>query len=327
MLAAAVFGAQDGPPPPEAEPEDSFDDELPLGDLPLPGDDLDLPLPGMDEISYDETEYLAEDEVILPVFGKIRSSDIGLPLFTIAIGLIDGFNPCAMWVLLFLLSILVNLQDRKKILIVAGTFVLVSGIAYFLFMAAWLTFFMYAGMLRWIQILLGVLAVVVGTIHVKDFFAFKKGVSLSIPESAEPTIYKRARQIVTAENLWGALVGAAVLATLVNIVELLCTAGLPAIYTEVLTMQDLPTWKYYAYLGLYILAYMFDDALMVTVVTVTLGKRKMQENEGRWLKLISGLVILILGVVMLFKPDWLDGASEEEPVDVPVVESTEDTLL
>ena len=188
---------------------------------------------------------------------------------------------------------------------IAGVFVLVSGLAYFAFMAAWLNVFVLLGYLRPVQLTLGVLAIIVGTIHIKDFFAFKKGVSLSIPESAKPGIYARARKIITAETLWGAMLGATVLAVLVNIIELLCTAGLPALYTNVLMMQDFPTWKNYAYLGLYNLAYMFDDSIMVTIAVITLGKRKLQEKEGRWLKFVSGALIFTLGVLMIFKPNWL----------------------
>ena len=241
----------------------------------------------------------------LPVFGELTASQVGMPAFTIAIGLVDGFNPCAMWVLLFLLSLLVNLKSRAKMFAIAALFVLISGLAYFAFMVAWLEVLLLIGYLRGVQITLGVLATTVGAIHIKDFFAFKKGISLSIPESAKPGIYARARKIVTAESLWGAMIGATVLAVLVNIVELLCTAGLPALYTGILTMQNYPAWKNYAYIGLYNVAYMFDDSVMVIIAVVTLGRRKLQEKEGRWLKLISGLLIFTLGVVMLFKPEWL----------------------
>lgn len=165
--------------------------------------------------------------------------------------------------------------------------------------------FLLVGLLRPVQITLGLLGMVVGAIHVKDFFAFKKGVSLSIPESAKPVIYARTRAIITAKNIAGAILGAITLAALVKVIELLCTAGLPALYTEVLSSYQLPIWKNYAYLSLYIVAYMFDDSLMVAIVVSTLGKHKLQETEGRWLKLISGLVIIALGFVVLIKPDWL----------------------
>ncbi len=307
----------DLPPPPAGNnlppPPIPFDDDLPIpeGDSgglgPPPGDDAPLPDFEDGESSSNplDGERLDEDEVELPLFGRLTASKIGMPIFTVAIGLVDGFNPCAMWVLMFLLSLLVNLKSRKKMFAIACIFVLVSGLAYFAFMAAWLNVFVLLGYLRPVQLTLGVLAVIVGAIHIKDFFAFKKGVSLSIPESAKPGIYARARKIITAETLWGAMLGATVLAVLVNIIELLCTAGLPALYTNVLMMQDYPDWKNYAYLGLYNLAYMFDDSIMVIIAVITLGKRKLQEKEGRWLKFVSGALIFALGVLMIFKPNWL----------------------
>ena len=248
-----------------------------------------------------------EEAVDVPWLGRLDPRRLGMPLFTVAIGLVDGFNPCAMWVLLLLLSILVNLRDRTKILAIAGTFVLVSGAAYFAFMAAWLSVFEWIGMLRPVQLALGGLAVVIGLVHVKDFFAFKQGPSLSIPEAAKPGIYARIRRIVNAENLPAAIGAAFVLAVLVNLVELLCTAGLPALYTGILTQRGYSTAARYGYLGLYIAAYMFDDALMVAGVVLSLARFKLQETGGRWLKLVSGSVVLALGLTMLFKPEWLEG--------------------
>lgn len=238
-------------------------------------------------------------------FGELRARDLGLPLFTIAIGLLDGFNPCAMWVLLFLLSLLVNLQDRRKMALIAGTFVLVSGVIYFAFMAAWLNVFLLIGLSRGIQIVLGGVALFVGAVNVKDCFALDRGISLSIPESAKPGFYARVRGILQAEHLAGAMVGIVILAGLVNMIELLCTAGFPALYTQILTMQQLPSWEYYGYLGLYNLAYILDDSLMVTIAVITLSRRKLSYDAGRWLKLLGGTVMVSLGMLLILKPDWL----------------------
>ena len=238
-------------------------------------------------------------------FGELRVRDLGLPLFTIVIGLLDGFNPCAMWVLLFLLSLLVNLRDRLKMALIAGTFVAVSGLAYFAFMTAWLNMFLLIGLSRPIQIGFGVIALLVGVVNVKDFFALRHGISLSIPESAKPGLYARIRRILQADNLAAALAGIVILAGLVNLIELLCTAGFPALYTQILTLHQMPAWEYYSYLGLYNLAYIFDDSLMVTIAVVTLSRRKLQERAGRWLKLTSGLVMVGLSAVLLLQPEWL----------------------
>jgi glutaredoxin len=260
---------------------------------------------GLDRVAREGAAATAIDSIRTRWFGELRVEQLGLPLFTIAIGLLDGFNPCAMWVLLFLLSLLVNLRDRLKMALIAGTFVAVSGLLYFAFMAAWLNVFLLIGLSRAVQIGLGGVALFVGAVNVKDFFALHHGISLSIPESAKPGLYARIRAVVQAEHLLGALVGVVILAALVNMIELLCTAGFPAVYTHILTMQALPAWEYYGYLGLYNLAYIFDDSVMVTVAVLTLTRTRLQERAGRWLKLISGLAMAGLGAVLLLQPKWL----------------------
>ncbi len=245
------------------------------------------------------------DRVHLPLLGETRPDELGLPLFTIVVGLLDGFNPCAMWVLLFLLSLLVHVKSRARMALIAGTFVVVSGAVYFAFMAAWLSLFMLIGASRWVQVGLGLVALGIGAIHVKDFFAFGKGPSLSIPESAKPGIYAKVRRIIHAENLPAALALVVSLAVGVNLVELLCTAGLPAVYTQVLAAHDVSTGERYLYLALYNLAYMADDTVMVIIGIVTLSRTKLQERGGRVLKLVSGAVMLVLGLLLLVAPELL----------------------
>ncbi len=241
----------------------------------------------------------------LPFIGELDAARLGLPAFTLALGLLDGFNPCAMWVLLFLLSLLVRLRDRRRMALIAGTFVLVSGAVYFAFMAAWLNLFLAVGLTPLVRGALALLALVIGAINVKDFFAFGRGLSLSIPESAKPGLYARMRRVVQAPSLTLSLLSVTALALLVNLVELLCTAGLPALYTSVLARHALDATARYGYLALYIAGYIADDALMVGTAVLALGSGKLGERGGRVLKLISGLVMLALGLVMLFRPDWL----------------------
>lgn len=231
--------------------------------------------------------------------------DWGLPLFTLAMGLLDGFNPCAMWVLLFLLSLLVRLQDRRRMAMIAGTFVLVSGLVYYAFMAAWLNVFLAVGLSGPVRIGLAVLALMIAAVNLKDGLWGIGQVSLSIPATAKPGVYARMRQVMQAPSMSLAMVAVAGLALAVNFVELLCTAGLPAMYTAVLTQQQLGAGEHYGYLALYILGYIADDSLMVGTAALALSHSKLSEVAGRRLKLISGVVMLILGCVMLFRPEWL----------------------
>jgi hypothetical protein len=252
-----------------------------------------------------EQEAIDSERVETALFGTLSVSNLGLPLFTLAMGLLDGFNPCAMWVLLFLLSLLVHIQNRKRMVLIAGTFVLVSGAVYYAFMAAWLNVFLLIGIstaLRWV---LGGMALAIGGLNVKDFFIWQRGFSLSIPDSSKPDLYARMRAVLATDRLLPALVAVASLAVMVNFIELLCTAGFPAIYTAILVQQDLSPINYYAYLGLYILGYLADDSLMVATAVIALSSRKLTEQTGRWLKLISGVVMLGLGGMMILRPEWL----------------------
>ncbi|MFO7550298.1 MAG: glutaredoxin family protein [Haliea sp.] len=239
------------------------------------------------------------------LFGSLSVAKLGLPLFTLAIGLLDGFNPCAMWVLLFLLSMLVRLQSRRRMALVAGTFVLASGAVYYLFMAAWLNLFLVIGLTAWLRYGLAALALLIAAVNIKDAIRPGRGLSLSIPEAAKPGLYRRMRSVINSDTLLLSLPAVALLAIVVNFVELLCTAGFPALYTAILTQQDLPSAAYYGYLALYILGYIADDALMVALAVIALGNRKLSERGGRQLKLLSGLVMLGLGTVMLLQPGWL----------------------
>jgi hypothetical protein len=236
----------------------------------------------------------------------VSLSDLGLPLFTIAIGLLDGFNPCAMWVLLFLLSLLAGLKDRRRMVLIAGTFVVVSGLVYYAFLAAWLNVFLLIGLSRTAQVILGLAAMVVGGLNVKEFFfALGRAPSLSIPASVKPGLMDRMRAVARAEHLGAGMAAVAALAVLVNLVELLCTAGFPAVYTAILSRQGLSGPAWFGYLALYDLAYIVDDSLVVGAAVFTFSRRRLQEREGRWLKLAGGLVMLALAVAMLLFPDAL----------------------
>ena len=238
-------------------------------------------------------------------FGGLTVDRLGLPVFTLALGLLDGFNPCAMWVLLFLLSLLVRLRDRRRMALIAGTFVLTSGAIYYAFMAAWLNVFLAVGFSQPVRVGLALLALVIGAVNLKDFVAPGRGPSLGIPAAARPGLVARMASLRDTQALPAMLLGVAALAIVVNLVELLCTAGLPAVYTAVLTQQGLSPAAHYAYLGLYILGYIADDSVMVTVAVMALGSGKLGERGGRWLKLLSGAVMLALGGVLLLRPQWL----------------------
>lgn len=257
--------------------------------------------------SQNSTVNSASEETInLPIFGEISSKSVSLPIITILLGFLDGFNPCAFFVLLFLLSMLVYARSKKRMLIIGLTFVLFSGLIYFLFMAAWLNFFMITKNISLITTIAGIVALTIAAINIKDFFAFKKGVSLSVSDEHRKNLISRMRSLLKAESMVSMMIGTITLAVAANMYELLCTAGFPMVFTKLLVLHELNTISYYLYLLFYNVVYITPLLTIVLLFTYTFGAKKLSQSQGEALKLLSGTMMLALGGVLVFKPGLLN---------------------
>jgi hypothetical protein len=244
--------------------------------------------------------------VRLPLFGTIDPSKLSLPAFTMLVGLADGFNPCAFYVLVVLLSVLLHAKSRARLALYGAIFVVMSGVVYFIFMTAWLGLFSVTGVSRWITTGLGVVLVVMGLINVKELVWFKQGPSLMIPDSAKPGILRRMRAVSSAASLPAAALGITALAAVVNLVELGCTLGLPAMFTRVLSLRaELTPAGRFGYLALYNVAYVIPLAVIVIVASVTLRKLTLTERRAKALKGLSGALLLLFGALFIVAPDLL----------------------
>ena len=247
-----------------------------------------------------------DSSVTIPFLGDLDVSNSPLPVLTLLLAGMDSFNPCAFFVLLTLLGMLVHAQSRNKMLLIGGIFVFFSGFIYFLFMAAWLNLFLVMGHVAAITTIAGCVSVLIAGINIKDFFLFKQGVSLSIPDSAKPKLFDRMRKLLRSESLVSILIGTTVLAIVANFYELLCTAGFPMVFTRILTLNNLSTPTYYLYLVLYNIVYVVPLFIIVLGFALTLGRQKLSEWQGRVLKLVSGTMMLGLGSILLINPALLN---------------------
>lgn len=245
----------------------------------------------------------------VPIIGNLEVSNMSLPILTITIAGLDSFNPCAFFVLFALLGLLAHAGSRKRIFLIGGIFVFFSGFIYFVFMAAWLNLFIFMGNVSGITTSAGIISLIISLINIKDFFAFKKGISLTIPESAKPGLFDKMRRLMRSTSTVSILLGTIVLAVTANSYELLCTAGFPLVYTRILTLNDLSTSIYYMYLILYNLVYVIPLLIIVILFSATYGKKKLTERQGRLLKLMSGVMMFELGALLLFKPEFLNNVA------------------
>ena len=239
----------------------------------------------------------------VPFFGRVDTKTLSLPVLTVTLGALDSINPCSFFVLFFLLSLLFSLQSRRRMLLVGGIFIFFSGFIYFLFMFVLFNALAVVQNIWIISMAAGVIAIVMGVLNIKDFFFFKQGLSLSIPEERRSVIFGRMRRLVRTTYLPAILGGTVFLAVTVNFYELLCTLGFPLVYTTQLAAYHLPAASYYLYLVLYNIVYVIPLIIILVAFTFTLGRAKLSEWRGRQLKLLSGIMILSFGV--LFVVDFM----------------------
>jgi glutaredoxin len=245
------------------------------------------------------------ETITLPVFGEIHTRNVSLPLFTIMMGAVDGFNPCAMWVLIFLIGLLVGLEDRWRMWILGGTFIAASAGIYFLFMTAWLNLLLFLGFIFWVRIIVGIVALAAGVYNLKEYFTNASDVCKVTNSEHRQRAFQKLKDITQQRKFWLAMGSIIALAFVVNLVELICSASLPVVYLQVLTINKLPNWQYYLYILLYIFIFMLDDLIVYIAAMTTLQVTGLTGKYSRLSHLLGGLAMIIIGFLVIVKPEWL----------------------
>ncbi|MCK5320825.1 thioredoxin family protein [Candidatus Parcubacteria bacterium] len=250
-------------------------------------------------------EQKTGNTVAVPLLGEINPQNFSLPVLTVIMAAIDGFNPCAMWVLLFLINLLFNMKNKFKMWTLGSAFLISSAAVYYLFLAAWLNVILFMGFVFWIRLLIAGVAVASGAYHLRDYFKNRNQTCKVTGSESRQKVFKNLRKIILEDKFIFALFGIIILAGLVNMVELLCSAGIPAVYVPILTMANLPIWQFYAYLFLYVLVFLLDDLIIFFIAMKTLRLKASSSKYTRYSGLIGGIILVIIGLLLMFKPGWL----------------------
>lgn len=249
-----------------------------------------------------------DENVTVPVLGKINAKKVSLPILAVVLGFVDGFNPCAMWILIFLITMLFNMKDRKKTWILGLTFILTSGIVYLMFMLAWLNLATFISKISFIRLLIAVIALVVGLINVYKYIDSlkKKDEGCDVVDKKDrKKIMEKIISITHEKKFIIALLGIMVLAASVNIIELMCSIGIPLLFTQILAMNNLSTFSYMIYMFIYIFFFLIDDIVIFVISMVTLKVTGLSTKYTKYSHLIGGIIMLIIGLLLIIKPELL----------------------
>ena len=262
--------------------------------------------PEEEKISVDDYIEKVTDRKINILGKTINLKNMALPVVALVIGLVDGFNPCAMWVLLFLISMLIGMRDKKKMIILGFTFLLTSALIYLLFMLAWLNAATFLLTIKWVRLLIGLVAIVGGYINLRSYIKHRKDDGCNvIDDKKRNRIFDKIKKFTHERNFFLAMLGVITLAISVNVVELACSAGLPDMFIQILSMNHLSLFYEVLYIAIYMFFFLVDDLIVFIIAVSTMELTGFSTKYGKAAKLIGGILLLLIGILMILKPEWL----------------------
>ena len=241
----------------------------------------------------------------LPIVGKTDAKEVSIPFVAILLGVIDGFNPCAMWVLLFLINMFIDMKDKKKMFILGYTFLFTSALVYFLSMLG-ISVVLNVTAVKQIQILIALVALVAGVLNIRTYIKTRNDTGCHVVDDKKrKKMVKRVIKITKQESLFLALIGVIALAASVNLVELACSLGFPAIFSEILALNNVTGPLRVLYLIIYVFFYMIDDLIVFTIAVSTFTIAAKSTKYTKYVNLIAGIIMILIGTLLIFKPEWV----------------------
>ena len=246
------------------------------------------------------------NEVSIPFLGKINLKTISIPFLAVVLGFVDGFNPCAMWILLFLISMLFGMKNKSRRWILGITFLFVSSLVYFLSMIG-INFILGIATINYMKIGIALFILIAGFLNLKKYLKIRKeevGCSV-VDDKKRKRIIKKMKGIIDSRSFLFSVLGIVVLAVSVNLVELACSLGFPLIFTETLAINEVTGISKIIYLLIYIFFYMIDDMLVFIISMITLEATGITNKYNKLCTLVSAIIMIIMGILLLIRPDWL----------------------
>lgn len=258
-----------------------------------------------DKFQEEETKLDKETSVKAPIVGNVNLKDVSLLTSAVILGLIDGFNPCAMWILLFLISALIGMKDRKRMWTLRLTFLITSGLVYMLIMLSWISIAVKIITVVWIRNIIAIIALIGAILNLKSFIKSKNSGCEIVDSKKRKNIFSKIKKFTSEKSFILAFLGIIGLAISVNLVELACSAGLPLIFTELLAINNVSGFIKFIYIGIYIIFFLIDDIIVFTISMYTMKATVISTKYGKYSHLIGGLIMLLIGLLLIIKPEWL----------------------
>lgn len=255
--------------------------------------------------SYLNENTTTDNIYTIPILGKVEAKNASIILIAVILGFIDGFNPCAMWILLLLINMCISIKDKKKMLIVCLTFIITSGIIYFLSMLG-IGFILDLTTIAYIRNIIAILAIVLGIYNLYTYIKTRKETGCHVVKKEKrKTIITKINNILNNKNTLLMFGGTIILATSVNLIEMACSLGFPTIFLEILSINNIHNFLKITYLLIYILFYLIDDIVVLFLSIKAFEAKGISTKYNKYVHLIGGIIMVLMGILLIFKPEWI----------------------
>ncbi len=261
-----------------------------------------------DLVDYFGIEEKKSNDVLtinIPIIGKVNLKAISISSAAVIIGFIDGFNPCAMWVLLFLISMLIGMKNKKRMWALGITFLVTSALVYMIIMFSWLNIVVRLSTSIIIRNIIAIVAIIGGLINLKSYLTSNDSGCEVVDDNKRKRIFAKIKKFTHEKSFLLALAGVILLAVSVNLIELACSAGLPLVFTQLLAVNNISGFTGFMYTLIYIFFFLIDDLLVFFIAMATMKVTGISTKYNKYSHLIGGIIMLIIGILLIIKPELL----------------------
>jgi len=243
--------------------------------------------------------------ITVPIIGsQIDVGSWSLGTLSLVLGFVDGFNPCALWVLIMFITVLLQVSDKRRMWQYVTLFLIAEAVMYYLILNVWLTTWNFVGLNSIVMPIVGLLALGSGGYFAYKFFTYSpvcKVASFDTQKKLSDKIKAVAAKPMSIATALGVLF----IAFSVNIFEFACSIGIPQVFAKIIEVNDLSFLMTQWYMLLYMFAYMIDDLIIFGIALYSVEKIGDLYKYSKWTTLIAAILMIALGLIILFKPELL----------------------
>ena len=260
----------------------------------------------VDKFKDEEKSTDEEMTIKVPLLGNVNLKRVSLMTSAVVIGLIDGFNPCAMWILLFLISVLIGMKNRKRMWALGLTFLVTSALVYMLIMLSWIQIAVKITTVIWVRNIIAIIALIGAIVNIRSYIKSRKDSGCDVVDDKKrKNIFNKIKKFTSEKSFILAILGVIGLAVSVNLVELACSAGLPLVFTELLALNNVNDSMKFFYTVIYIVFFLLDDLIVFFIAMFTMKITGISTKYNKYSHLLGGIIMFIIGILLILKPEWL----------------------